>query len=176
MRVVLSRTAELSDEDRAEIRVLSSIVYPPEEWVAWPGRNIEWADAEWCARIWEDTLVSYTGIVLRRAIVENEPMLIGGVGGIKTHPAARGRGYARQGIEAAMQFFHEQSDLAFALLVCEPDLVAYYAMLGWREFGGRLLVTNHGAVEEFTFNRVMTHGIRSAGPAAGTIDLCGPPW
>ena len=61
-------------------------------------------------------------------------------------------------------------------LVCEPTLQAYYAGLGWREFGGQLLVRQHGETADFTFNRVMTNGVNGGGPTAGTIDLCGPPW
>ena len=173
----LSRVADLTSSERDELRALSLAVYPPEEWADWPGRLIEWADAEWCVRIrGEDgALASYTGIVLRDAAVDGTPVRIGGVGGIKTHPAARGRGYARLGIERAMQFFRER-DAAFALLVCEPHLIPYYASLGWTEFAGRVLVLQRGAVAEFTFNRVMTHPVRADGPVAGAIDLRGAPW
>ena len=60
--------------------------------------------------------------------------------------------------------------------MCEPHLLGYYTRLGWREFAGRLLVRQRGEASEFTFNRVMTCGVCTEGPAAGTIDLCGPPW
>jgi predicted acetyltransferase len=107
---------------------------------------------------------------------DGRPVRIGGIGGVKTHPTARRHGYARQGLQRAGEFFHTQPDVAFALLVCRPHLIDYYSRLGWQEFNGRLLVRQHGAVAGFTFNRVMTCGVRSAGPVAGTIDLCGPPW
>ena len=174
----LTRVADLGDDEREEIRALSRAVYPPEEWADWPGRLLEWADPEWCVRIRNEDggLASYTGIVLRDGAVDGEPLRIGGVGGIKTHPEARGRGHARQGIDEALRFFREQADVAFALLVCEPDLVPYYAALGWTEFHGCLRVLQHGEVAEFTFNRVMTNPVRMHGPAAGTIDLRGAPW
>jgi aminoglycoside 2'-N-acetyltransferase I len=176
-RIQLARESDLSASDREELRALSLAVYPPEEWADWPGRLLEWSDAQWCVRIWDEhrVLASYIGIVSRDAAVDDRPLRIGGVGGIKTHPAARGRGYARIGVERALKFLR-QADVEFALLVCEPHLVTYYAALGWTEFAGRLLVLQRGAVEEFTFNRVMTHDIRSAAPATGTIDLKGPPW
>jgi hypothetical protein len=63
-----------------------------------------------------------------------------------------------------------------AVLVCRPHLLAYDRRLGWREFGGRLMVQQHGATVEFTFNRVMTCGIQAPAPQAGIIDLLGPPW
>lgn len=75
----------------------------------------------------------------------------------------------------AVEFFRDQR-LAFALLVCAPHLIDYYARQAWREFGGALLVRQAGKTTEFTFNRVMTLGVRSAAPRDGTIDLMGPPW
>jgi GNAT superfamily N-acetyltransferase len=120
--ISLDRVADLSDLDRAAIRALSLAVYPPEEAATWPGRHLEWAKGEWCVRVWGDAgdLVSYTGIILRQASCDGRPARVGGIGGVMTHPAARGRGYAAQGIRRAMDFFREREDIAFALLVCEP--------------------------------------------------------
>ena len=175
--LTLDRVADLSHLDREAIRTLTTAVYPPAEWADWPGRRREWAAADWCVRIHASDvgLVSYVGLVFRQALHDGQPVAIGGIGGVKTHPAARGTGLAGRGIERGLAFFHE-CGVAFALLVCQPDLLAYYARLGWREFGGRLLVRQHGAVEDFTFNRVMTRPVTAPAPEAGTLDLLGPPW
>jgi aminoglycoside 2'-N-acetyltransferase I len=119
--------------------------------------------------------VSYVGVHLRAATWDGRPVLVGGVGGVKTHPTARGRGFAGLGLRRAVEFFAEEG-VAFGLLVCEPPLVGYYTARGWREFAGRLLVRQGGAAVEFTLNRAMTLGVESEGPASGRIDLCGPPW
>lgn len=176
--VELNTVAELDAGECDAVGVLARAVYPPEEWTNWPGRKLEWEKPPMCVRIWdgEGKLASYVGVVLRRATLDGRSVLIGGVGGVKTHPAARGRGYAAMGIRRAIEFFHEQPEVAFALLVCDAPLIPYYAKLGWREFAGRTLVRQFGAESEFTFDRVMTHGIRSDGPRDGTLDLCGPPW
>jgi hypothetical protein len=50
MDLLLSRVSELSAGEREEIHALSLAVYPPEKWADWPGRLLEWADAEWCVR------------------------------------------------------------------------------------------------------------------------------
>lgn len=175
--VTLDRIADLSDADLAAVRALSLAVYPPEEWADWPGRHLEWASPEWCVRVRteDDVLASYVGVHVREAESDGRPVRVGGVGGVKTHPAARGRGFAAQGIRLAVEFLAER-DVGFALLVCEPRLVGYYARLGWREFAGRLMVRQRGVAAEFTLNRAMTHAVREGGPVAGTIDLCGPPW
>jgi len=176
--VALDRTAGLSEVDRAAVRVLFQSVYPPEETADWPGLHLEWAEFEWCARVWGDDgeLASYVGILVREASYDGQPVLVGGVGGVGTHPAARRRGYAEKGLQRAVDFFHENSEVGFALLVCRTNLVPYYARLGWQEFGGQLLVRQRGERVEFTFNRVMTLGIGSEAPIVGTIDLYGPPW
>jgi aminoglycoside 2'-N-acetyltransferase I len=176
--ITAARVADLTSSEREAIRALSAAVYPPDEWKDWPGKAIEWVEPEWCVRVWDDAgaLVSYAGVILRQITHDDVPLRIGGVGGIKTHPAARGRGYARLAIERAFRLFHDEPDVAFALLVCEPHLLAYYSSLGWREFTGRLLVTQRSELAEFTFNRVMTRGVRAEGPITGVIDLHGAPW
>jgi predicted acetyltransferase len=121
-------------------------------------------------------LVSYAGLVVRSALFDGRPVRIGGIGGVKTHPAARRQGCAARAVRRAVAYFRERADITFGLLVCEPHLIDYYGRLGWQVFGGRLLVTQHGAPVEFTLNRVMVCGVQEAGPSAGTIDLAGPPW
>lgn len=176
--IKLTRISELSTSDLAEVRALSLAVYPPEEAATWPGRRLEWSSPEWCVRVWgtDGELASYVGILLREGTHDTTPVLIGGVGGVQTHPAARRRGYAEKGIERAIHFFRENTRAAFGLLVCKEMLIPYYARLGWQEFGGELIVRQYGELGAFTFNRVMTFAVGSEAPLVGTIDLCGPPW
>jgi hypothetical protein len=105
--VTLVNASELPRRDRDALTALSRAVYPADEWADWPGKKIEWSNPEWCVCIQsaDGDLLSYAGIVLRQATCEARPVRIGGVGGIKTHPAARGRGYARLGIRTAFDFF-----------------------------------------------------------------------
>jgi hypothetical protein len=176
--IALSRVADLTDADREALRALSLAVYPPGVSVVTAGRQIEWAVAEWCVLVRDAraALVSYVGISLRDACYDGWPVRVGGIGGVKTHPASRRLGLAATGIGRAIEFLGEQGGVGFALLVCRDSLVAYYRRLGWREFAGTLLVRQQGEPLEFTLNRVMTCGIERAAPEAGIIDLQGPPW
>jgi aminoglycoside 2'-N-acetyltransferase I len=175
--VTFDRVTDLAGADRDALRDLTQIVYPPELWAGWPGYRIEWAAHEWCVRVWDEgRLASHVGIVLRHATLDGQAVRVGGIGGVKTHPACRKRGLATSALRRAAEFFHEQPDVAFAVLVCEPHLLNYYSSLGWKEFGGTLLVRQHGTKCEFTFLRVMMLGVRSEAPTGGTIDLGGPPW
>jgi GNAT superfamily N-acetyltransferase len=177
MNVTFDLLTNLSDDERAKIRSLSQVVYPPNETAEWPGRHIEWSIPECCVRIMtDDELISYTGIVLRQALHNDRSIRIGGVGGVMTHPEYRRQGIAQLGLRRSIKFFHEELNIEFALLVCKPDLIAYYSKLGWHEFNGQLIVKQYGNETEFTFNRVMTYDIQSSGPITGIIDLCGPPW
>ncbi len=174
--VTLDRVADFTDAERAAVRALTESVYPPEEYADWPGLHIEWSTPEWCVRVRDgEALLSYVGVYLREAECGGQPVLIGGIGGVKTHPAARGRGLAAKAIRRAVAFFAEQG-VGVGLLVCAPHLIAYYARLGWREFAGRLIVRQRGERADFTLNRVMTLPVGEEAPAEGAIDLCGPPW
>lgn len=168
---------QLTSDELAEIRAVSSAVYPAAEHSDWPGRHLEWAKPDWCIRIFDQTgrLVTYAGLVLRSGKQEQAAVRIGGIGGVMTHPEARGRGYAGIAMRQALEFFCSQG-VDFALLVCKPQLLKYYGSMGWQEFIGQLLVRQYGREDRFTFNRVMTHAVQVVAPVDGSIDLAGPPW
>lgn len=167
----LKATADLTDGEVADLAAMKEAVYPEP-----PSNQREWAPREWGVFVRSDgELVSYTGIVLRRGAVGDEPVTIGGIGGVATHPSHRGRGYAALGMGRALDFMLAQ-DADFALLVCRDELVPYYESLGWRLFEGTAINTQFGEREIFDFNRVMVGDLRSKSPREGTIDLRGPAW
>jgi GNAT superfamily N-acetyltransferase len=178
MRYELLKVADLTAGEQAAVRTLALAVYPPEVAEAWPGRAIEWAAQQWAVIGWGDegAALCYVGIVLRDARWNDRAVRVGGIGGVKTHPSSRGRGFATAAIRRALDFFRGPGDIDFGLLVCEPGLVPFYERQGWRRFPGDLLVAQHQATVPFTFNLPMTTPIRLQEPLAGTIDLLGPPW
>jgi aminoglycoside 2'-N-acetyltransferase I len=168
----------LTDEERAALRSLGSAVYPPEVEAAWPGRQIEWATRQWSVIVWNDTggqALAHAGIVIRQARWNDGDVKIGGVGGVMTHPEFRGRGFASAAVNRCVQFFREQGDIDFGLLVCEPHVVPFYGRLGWQVFPGDLIVKQHGETTKFTPSGSMTYPLRLQADL-GTIDLLGPPW
>jgi predicted N-acetyltransferase YhbS len=176
MRWSIQPNTELTAEEQAALRELSVAVYPPEVGEAWPGRAIEWARPPQCVVGWDGAAaLCHVGLILRDAKWNDRPVRVGGIGGVKTHPANRGRGLASTATRLALDFFRER-DADFVLLVCKPALVAFYERLGWRTFPGELLVEQRGATVPFTFNLCMTAPLRIAEPLTGTIDLLGPPW
>ncbi len=121
-------------------------------------------------------LVSYVGVLLREGLLDGEPVLIGGIGGVKTHPDSRGMGLAALGMEKATEWLVEAGQADFGLLVCQDELLDYYGRLDWKVFEGTLLTEQNGEKAEFTFNRVMTRDLQGAAPIDGVIDLLGPAW
>lgn len=172
----LQPTGQITGQERAQLDDMKRAVYPPEQYADWPGREREWVGPEWTILVSRDgEIVSCTGIVLTEGEMEGRTLVIGGVGGIATHPEHRGRGYAAASIEMAMEWIGDHS-AEFALLVCRGELVPYYEKLGWRVFDGTLRVTQFGEPETFTFNVVMVRPVCGAAPSVGVIDLLGPPW
>jgi GNAT superfamily N-acetyltransferase len=178
MRWEQRQVAELTSEGQEALRTLSRAVYPPEISATWPGRAIEWAAHQWAIVGWdvEGAALCYVGVIFRDARWNEGAVRVGGIGGVKTHTASRGRGLATTAIQRALDFFREQGDVDFGLLVCGPGLVPFYERLGWRRFPGDLLVTQLQATVPFTFNLAMTTPVRYQEPLSGTIDLMGPPW
>jgi GNAT superfamily N-acetyltransferase len=169
---------DLTAGEQDALRTLALTVYPPEVAAVWPGRAIEWAPHQWRVVGWdaEGAALCYVGVVLRDARWDDRAVRVGGIGGVKTHPASRGRGFATAAIQRALDFFHGQGDVDFGLLVCEPGLVPFYERLGWRRFPGELLVIQRQATVPFTFNLPMTTPLRLHESLGGKIDLLGPPW
>jgi aminoglycoside 2'-N-acetyltransferase I len=166
-------------EEREALRALTTIVYPPAARAADPAQEtIAWASPEWGIPVWDDAgaLVGYVGIVAREATLDGRAVRVGGIGGVKTHPAARGQGHARAALGRAAAFMADELGAAFGLLVCREELLAFYGALGWRPFAGTMLVEQPDGRVPFTFNRAMVLPLREPAPLAGTLDLCGLPW
>lgn len=176
MDLALKAVADLTAEEEEARRALTRAVYPPGA-APTAGMGLTWAAPQWAVLAWEDgQLVSHVGIVTREATLDGRAVRIGGIGSVKTHPAARGQGHAGIALRRAVEFFAADPALAFALLVCLPPLVPYYGRLGWQPFGGTLLIEQPGGTVPFTANEVLILPVHAPAPQAGTIDLRGLPW
>lgn len=177
IQIEVRRADQLSAEERDALRALSAAVYPPEVAASWPGRFIEWSPHQWCIlfRSNDGQMLSHAGALLRDGISGGKPARIGGIGGVKTHPQARGRGLASGVVRRAVELLREQG-ADFALLVCEPALIPFYERIGWLPHAGDLVVRQHGEAIPFTFNLPMIYPLGAARIPDGVIDQMGPPW
>lgn len=130
MRIAVRRADELSAEEKDALRDLSAAVFPPEIAASWPSRLTEWASPQWCILGSDDgRILPHAGALIRDGAAGGKSAKIGGVGGVKTHPEARGRGLASAAVRRAVELLREQG-ADFALLVCEPALVPFYERIG----------------------------------------------
>jgi predicted N-acetyltransferase YhbS len=113
---------------------------------------------------------------VRAGTLDGEPVTIGGIGSVKTHPRAEGRGYASAGMRRAVEALNDQHRVVFSLLVCREHLLPFYGRLGWSAFPGELLVQQPAGRMVFTVNEKMVLPGGRPAPRAGVIDLNGPPW
>lgn len=79
-------------------------------------------------------------------------------------------------LRRAADCFASDPAIAFALLCCPPQRVSFYERLGWRRFGGTLLVAQPSGTVAFAVNAVLVRAVHRPAPQAGTLDLCGLPW
>ena len=178
MHMEIKATAQLNDDETGALKALSAAVYPPKPGAAKNPSPIKWARPQWSVllRNADSQLVSYVGALTRLGLCDNQECLIGGIGGVKTHPTQRGKGYANVGIKQATDFLRRELGVDFSLLVCRADLMTYYQGLGWSAFAGDTLVRQNGSKTIFTWNKVMVKPAAKAEPQCAMLDLCGLPW
>lgn len=176
--VVVHRDEELSADEQAALEALTLAVYPTDEWRDWPGWQIEWSRPEWRVRVFDGDgqLSAHVGLIVRSATIGERPVIIGGIGGVKTHPQRRGRGFATAALKRAQALARELGNVDIGHLVCEQAMMPFYTKLGWRPFLGTTLVTQRGKPCEFVFLPGMVHDFNTPAADSGVLNLKGPPW
>ena len=157
---------------------LLDIVWPDDVVATLPWADVVWAHAERRVMVREDAwpheLVCHVGLFARTALWNDRQMMIGGIGGVATHPAKRKSGLATVAMQAATAcFVRDGKD--FAVLFCEPHNFAFYRGLGWHQFAGDLFAEQpHGRIR-FEAMTTFVYDLKLA-PRGGIIDLRGLPW
>ena len=177
MKVEFVATEDFSDRQQTGLDRLRAVVYPPEVLATLPSRFFTWAKPQWSVLLWEDDeVVSRVGLLVRDVFHNGLPNRIGGIGGVATHPASQGKGYASQAMREAAKRFHNDLSVAYALLFCRPGLVEFYKRLDWKPFEGKVFVEQlHGKIE-FSANDALVLDIKEDAPLDGVLDLNGLPW
>jgi hypothetical protein len=149
--------------------------YPPEVMATIIWRDVTWAHADTRILVRElDKTVCHVGLYFRDGKDGEAPSRIGGIGGVMTSPAVRGRGHAGRAMRLAADMMEYQS-CDFGLLFCEPKTIAFYERLGWRTFEGDTFCDQPSGRVKFDMMRTMVLPMKSE-PRSRVIDLCGLPW
>jgi aminoglycoside 2'-N-acetyltransferase I len=149
--------------------------YPPEVMATIVWRDVTWAHADLRILVRElNKTVCHVGLYFRQGKDSDAPCDIGGIGGVMTAPAVRGRGHAGRAMRLAADMM-EYRGRDFGLLFCEPQNVAFYERLGWGIFDGDVFCEQPSGRIKFDMMHAMVLPLRCA-PRSRVIDLCGLPW
>ncbi|HSS20026.1 MAG TPA: GNAT family N-acetyltransferase [Pyrinomonadaceae bacterium] len=118
-------------------------------------------------------LVSHVGVLKHEVSVAGRAVMVGGVGGVVTIPAAQKRGYAVELMRHTAEFF-ARWDVAAGLLFCLPRRVLLYQSLGWQLLHQPVIIQQpNGSIESPLDVMVLTFG--QPWPE-GKVELNSLPW
>jgi aminoglycoside 2'-N-acetyltransferase I len=177
MHIEVVEAEKISAQQEEALERLSAAVYPLEVTSTLPGNSVAWASPQWSLFLWEQNeLVTHVGLLVREILQDAVVKRIGGLGGVATHPAKQGQGYASQGLREAAKWLNTDLAVSYALLFCRPYLFPFYKRLSWKPFRGKVYVEQPEGKVEFTVNSAMVLDVREPAPLYGTLDLNGLPW
>lgn len=177
LKVEFVTTEKMSDIQKQALDQLRAAVYPPEVLETLPGRFYTWASPQWSILAWHQAeLVSRVGLLVREISSGATTKRIGGIGGVMTHPARQGQGWASHAMREAAKQFATALNVSYALLFCRPHLVGFYRRLSWQPFQGKIYVEQPQGKIEFSANGAMVLDVQESAPLQGELDLNGLPW
>jgi len=176
----MGKRIEIVDGDQgwALASRLLEAVWPPEVVETLPWKDVVWAHAD--SRVLyidaQNDVIGHAGIFLRDATLDARPVKIGGVGGVATHLGYRRQGIGSEVMREAVREMRDTHEVDFGLLFCEPRHAPLYRRLGWRSFGGDVLVEQPGQGRiRFSITQPFVFDLKIV-PVARMLDLRGLPW
>lgn len=178
MQIDIQSSNKLTESQVRELSALSNAAHPSTETTPDPFPGIQWAAPHWRVLIWNDDaqLISHIGVITREADYQGKRVLLGGIGGVETHPQARKRGFASAGLVRAGEFLCTECDVDFSLLFCSEELLPFYGRFGWKQFRGDVLIMQTSGKAKMTVQESMVLPGKQTAPLDGVLDLCGNPW
>jgi len=178
MRLDIIAASQLSEAEARALQALDAAVYPPNPGAQEATEQERWARPQWHILIQDadQRLVSHVGVLTRICLCDGDEILIGGIGGVMTHPAQRRKGYAGAGVRRATEFLQKEMRVDLSLLFCGPRTLNYYKRLGFSNFAGDTFALRDGKRILFPRSEVMVRPAMKALPQCAALDLCGLPW
>ena len=111
--------------------------------------DLDWAPKDHHLFVWaENELAGHVGILKREVTVGDEPVLLGGIGGVVTRPEWQGQGFATAAMRKAVDYLRDELKVEFGFIFVQAHRVSFYERMRWRvaanvvyieQRGGRLL-------------------------------------
>ena len=177
MKIEFVASDQLTDTQKESLKQLRTAVYPTAMLATLIGKQVTWMSPQWSILVWDgDELVSRVGLVVREIISNGEPKVIGGIGGVLTHPERQDKGHATETMREAVRLFNQDLKVAYGLLFCGSRLIEFYKRLQWKPFEGQVFVQQLRGKIEFSANNAMVLDVKEQAPLNGLLDLNGLPW
>jgi len=177
MKIEFLASEQLSEVQKENLRQLRTAVYPAAMLATTINKQFLMASLRWSVLVWDESeLVSRVGLLTREIISNGETKMIGGIGGVLTHPDSQNKGHATEAMREVARILNEEWKVSFGLLFCASRVVEFYKRLGWKSFRGNIYVKHRKEKVEFTGNHSMVLDVREQAPEEGTLDLKGYPW
>jgi predicted acetyltransferase len=115
----------LTDEEEAAILALGDI------WEA-AHLNLNWrSKEEHIVRYVDGVFAGKVSVLKHSVVINDQEVLVGGVGGVITMPAFQGQGHAAALLRYMADYLRDHLKLSFGILFCRSTLVPFYAQFGW---------------------------------------------
>jgi aminoglycoside 2'-N-acetyltransferase I len=123
----------------------------------------------------DNCIVSHVAMIERTCLVNKQPVKVGGVGGVGTHPDFRDRGLASLAMRQTADFLKNQLKVEYGVLFCANEMVPYYQRLGWRMIDAPVAFEEQGVKMQCDCP-VMYLPCEKLYWPAGNVDVCGTLW
>ena len=168
--VEIKSVKNLSAEEQDEVYQLLTIVFEADI-STW-----SWSQDDWRLLVRVDNrIVSHVAITERTCLVNGQPVKVGGVGGVGTHPEWRNQGLAALAMQKTAGFLVNTLKVDFGVLFCATEMVPYYQRLGWRVIDASVFFEDEGKKMRCDCPVMYLPGTKPYWPW-GDVDISGHLW
>jgi len=169
--ILVKRSEDLTAEEDAQLDETSQLAFAGSG-----AEDLCWSNSEWfLLGKFAGRVVSIVGILYREIRVGDGVVIVGGVGGVATHPEFQRRGFAGMLMQRAGALMGDEGKVSFGLLNCAPERMRFYGSFGWQPLQASMFFYCHG--ERRLYNGpVMILPISGEPWPDGEVDLMGGPW
>lgn len=163
-------TQTLSDDERRILLGWGDDIFDVGQ-LDWHGRKKEWQLLGYAG----GQLVSRVGVLKTVVNIAQQPMTVGGIGGVVTIPTAQRKGYARLLLQQAATFMTDTLQVEFGLLFCLPRLLPFYQRAGWQEVTSPVFIEQPAGHMASPVPMMWLACCSAQGWPAGPVEI-GLPW
>jgi RimJ/RimL family protein N-acetyltransferase len=169
--VLIKATHELTPEEQELQQALLKRVFHDD-----PYNTLSWASPDWNILVYnENVLAAQVEIVERTITVGEQPVHVGGIGGVATLPEFRGRGLATHAMSHAAQYIKKNLGREFGLLITGERRSTFYEGIGW-QFISEPVYFDQPSGKIKNDGITMFLALTKKSWPLGIVDLGGLPW